>query len=161
MPYNWINTAPASAKELHLWPHQSLAPKGFVIFIGATSVMLMFPLFPLIGSLALWGILPFLVLAVAGVWLALNRSQRNAQILEVLILSSDTARLIRHNPRGPDQEWKCNIFWAKARMHDFEGPVPHYVTLMGEGREVEIGAFLSEEERIALFDELEMALRQR
>lgn len=160
MPYDWIKTAPVPNKELHLWPHQSLAPKGFVIFIGATSIMLMFPLFPLIGSVALWGILPFLILAVAGVWYALKRSHRNAQILEVLTLSSDTARLIRHNPRGPDQKWECNIFWAKARMHDLGGPVPHYVTLIGEGREVEIGAFLSEEERIVLFEELERALRQ-
>ncbi|MEP2096392.1 MAG: DUF2244 domain-containing protein [Paracoccaceae bacterium] len=160
MPYDWIKTESKSVKELHLWPHQSLAPKGFAIFIGATSIMLMFPLFPLIGSIALWGILPFLVFAVAGVWFALNRSQRNAQILEVLTLSPDKARLIRHNPRGPDQNWQCNIYWAEAQMHDASGPVPHYVTLKGEGREVEIGAFLSEDERLALFDELVRALRR-
>jgi uncharacterized membrane protein len=160
MPYKWTKTAPTPAKEMHLWPHQSLAPKGFAIFIGATSVMLMFPLFPLIGSVVLWGILPFLMLAVAGVWFALDRSHRNAQILEVLTLSPDTARLIRHNPRGSIQEWECNIYWVKAQMHDFDGPVPHYVTLKGAGREVEIGAFLSEEERVALFDELVLALRQ-
>ena len=160
MPYKWTKTAPTPTKELHLWPHQSLAPNGFAIFIGATSVMLMFPLFPLIGSVVLWGILPFLMLAVAGVWFALDRSHRNAQILEVLTLSPDTARLIRHNPRGPNQEWECNIYWVKAQMHDLDGPVPHYVTLNGAGREVEIGAFLSEEERVSLFDELVLALRQ-
>jgi uncharacterized membrane protein len=36
--------------------------------------------------------------------------------------------------------------------------VPHYVTLRGKGREVEIGAFLSEEERIALFEDLRRVL---
>lgn len=160
MPYNWIKTAPAPAKELHLWPHQSLPPKGFALFIGATSVMLVFPLFPLIGSVVLWGILPFLMLAVAGVWYALDHSRRAAQILEVLTLSSDTARLIRHNPRGPDRKWECNIYWVKAQMHDLDGPIPHYVTLKGDGREVEIGAFLSEKERVARFNELVLALRQ-
>ena len=40
-------------------------------------------------------------------------------------------------------------------MHETGGPVPHYVTLSGNGREVEIGAFLSEEERVELFSELQ------
>jgi uncharacterized membrane protein len=39
-------------------------------------------------------------------------------------------------------------------MHPKGGPVPNYVTLSGNGREVEIGAFLSEEERKALYDDL-------
>jgi len=33
--------------------------------------------------------------------------------------------------------------------------VPNYLTLKGEGREVELGAFLSEAERIALKDEVQ------
>ena len=45
-------------------------------------------------------------------------------------------------------------------MHEKGGPVPHYVTLSGKGREVEIGAFLSEDERKALYGELSDALRQ-
>ena len=36
--------------------------------------------------------------------------------------------------------------------------MPHYLTLRGSGREVELGAFLSEEERIALRDELQTRL---
>ena len=43
-------------------------------------------------------------------------------------------------------------------MHKTGGPVPNYVTLSGKGREVEIGAFLSEDERVSLFGELEDAL---
>ena len=39
-----------------------------------------------------------------------------------------------------------------------QGPLPNYVTLSGNGREVEIGAFLSEDERKSLFKELKSAL---
>lgn len=59
----------------------------------------------------------------------------------------------------PLQEWECNIYWARAQMHEHGGPVPHYVTLTGDGRKVEIGAFLSEVERVALYGELLTALR--
>lgn len=161
MPYNWIasQTRP-DAQELHLWPHQSLAPKGFVLFIGVTFGMLLIPLLPLLGSVVLWGILPFLMAALTGIWLALNRSRRNAQIMEVLTLSDERAHLLRRNPRGDVLEWDCNRYWAKPSMHEKDGPVPHYVTLSGNGREVEIGAFLSEDERVALFNELSRALRQ-
>ena len=38
--------------------------------------------------------------------------------------------------------------------------VENYVTLKGGGREVEIGAFLSPEERLVLHDELEAQLRR-
>lgn len=70
------------------------------------------------------------------------------------------AQLIRINPKGDVQEWDCDRYWTKVTKYDDEGPVPHYITLRGKGREVEIGAFLSEEERIALYDDLQRALHR-
>ena len=43
-------------------------------------------------------------------------------------------------------------------LHPTAGPVPNYLTLQGGPREVELGAFLSEEERLALRDEVQAAL---
>lgn len=143
---------------MHLWPHQSMTPVGFTGFIGVTFLLILVPLFPLLGTFLLWGILPFLMLALGGIWLALTRSQRDARVLEVLTLTGDTAHLIRHNPSGDVQEWDCNRYWAKPELHPKGGPVPNYVTLKGAGREVEIGAFLSEDERKALYGELSDAL---
>lgn len=157
MPYNWIDTHPSQSRELHLWPHQSLPPKGYAAFILATFALITVPLFPLLGTVVLWGLLPFLLLAVGGIWLALNKSWRDRQILEVLTLTEDQARLIRTNPLGDTQEWDCNRYWAKPEIHERGGPVPHYVTIKGGGREVEIGAFLSEDERKALYEELRRA----
>ena len=73
MPYTWTD----DHSELHLWPHQSLPPEGFVIFMGATSLLITVPLVPLFGTVLLWGLLPFLALAVAGLWFALNRHCAN------------------------------------------------------------------------------------
>lgn len=160
MPYDWKSPDDTAGEELHLWPHQSLAPVGFAGFILITFAFLMIPLLALLGTVLLWGLLPFLLLALAGLWAGLSFSRRNAQILEVLTLSDDRAHLSRRNPRGDVQEWESNRYWVEPRLHESGGPVPNYVTLRGAGREVEIGAFLSEDERCALFDELQRALRR-
>lgn len=154
MPYEWSPTDDGDGRSLTLWPHQSLPPKGFVLFIGATVVMLSLPLLALLGSVLLWALLPFLALAVGGVWFAIHRNRQSARILEILTLEGDLARLERTNPGGQHLTWECNRYWARATLHPTGGKVPNYVTLSGNGREVEIGAFLSEDERIALYGEL-------
>lgn len=160
MPYRWIDTnQPDALNEMHLWPHQSLPPHGFAIFISVTFFLLLIPLFPLLGTAILWGLLPFLLLVLAGTWFAIHRNRQNAQVFEILTLSEKSARLVRHDPHGHVQEWKCNRYWATPQMHKSDGPVPYYVTLKGAGREVEIGAFLSEDERVALYHELTRVLR--
>lgn len=159
MPYCWTTTPSESVQEMRLWPHESLPARGMVAFVLATFAMILIPTLPLLGSAALWGVLPFLLLAVWGIYFALQRNHRARQILEVLTLDGDMARLIRNDPGGAQREWDCNRYWTTVTKYEDEGPVPHYITLRGEGREVEIGAFLSAEERLALFDDLNRALR--
>jgi uncharacterized membrane protein len=157
MPYRW--TDHPDTRHLTLWPHRSLPRRGFAAMIIGTFAMITLPLYPLLGTAVLWGLLPFLLLAVAALWWALERSYRDGDILEELTLSPDTIRLTRRNPRGDRQDWDCNTHWARAEMHPMGGPVPFYVTLTGNGRRVEIGAFLSEPERQSLYGELADALR--
>lgn len=160
MPYDWTPTSPGSASgELHLWPHQSLPPRGLAIVVLSVFCLALIPLFTMLGSVLLWGILPFMLLAVTGTWFALSRNQRDRRIFEVLTLTESDARLVRRNPGGDLQKWDCNRYWAQPEMHAHGGPVPYYVTLKGGGREVEIGAFLSEDERKALYDDLIRVLR--
>lgn len=160
MPYSWSEHPSRREQELTLWPHQSLPPRGYAAFILATFTLITIPLYPLLGTVVLWGLLPFLLLAVGGIWFALNRNRKDASICEVLRVTPDEISLTRRNPRGPDQSWACNAYWASPHMHDTGGPVPHYVTLRGGGREVEIGAFLSEDERMCLYDDLSRRLAQ-
>lgn len=159
MPYRWTEDHPeALRRELRLWPHQSLPPAGFAATVLGLFALSLLPMAMLLGSALLWAVLPFVLLALAGIWTALRRSQRDRCILEVLTLTETAARLERIDPQGRVQAWECNRYWARAELHAKAGPVPHYVTLKGGGREVEIGAFLSEEERKALFDDLRRAL---
>lgn len=153
MPYTWKDTH-SNSSELRLWPHQSLPAYGFAATILGIFTLSTIPLYGLIGTVLLWGILPFMLLALGAMWYALRRNERDLQIMEVLTLTPDDLHLSRQTPKGTRQEWHCNPYWTQVNLHEKGGPVPHYVTLSGAGREVEIGAFLSEDERIALYDDL-------
>ncbi len=153
MPYEWLPPRD-DTRTLRLWPYRSLTQTGFVWFVGITSGLIALPLLTLIGQPVLWGLLPFVVAAVTAMWWALRRSARDRAIVEELSLSRDLIQLTRRNPKGPIQCWDANPHWVRLNIHATGGPVPHYVTLNGNGREVEIGAFLSEKERLALGQEL-------
>ncbi|MFT4783202.1 MAG: putative membrane protein [Paracoccaceae bacterium] len=146
--------------RLSLWPHRSLPKKGFVFFIGITLGLICVPLLAVIGTVVLWALLPFLGVTVGGVWYALQRSYRDGEILEELTLWDDRLHLVRHNPRGPRQEWEANPHWVRIALHEQGGPVENYITLMGAGREVEIGAFLSPEERMEIYRDLSTRLKR-
>ena len=153
MPYQWLPSAPDTSR-LHLWPHRSLTQRGFVWFVGGTAALIGVPLVSLIGSPVLWGLLPFLVGAIWAIWFALRKDGRDRDIVEDLVLSPTEVALVRHGPRGRRQEWRANPHWVRVACHPKDGPVPNYLTLQGGPREVEIGAFLSEGERLALLREL-------
>lgn len=143
---------------LRLWPHRSLPPEGFVLFIGATAALLSLPLLALLGSAAVWVLLPFFAAALVAVWWALRATYRSGEVREELTLWPDRVELVRRDPSRPARRWEANPHWVRAALHTTGGPVPNYLTLAGSGRTVEIGAFLSEEERVALKPEIEVAL---
>lgn len=157
MPYEWQNRG--GGQVLRAWPHRSLPRKGFVWFIGVTATLLALPLLALLGSAILWGLLPFMLAALVGVWWAINRSYRSGTSFEHLTLTPDRISLIRHDPGRPDRHWQANPYWIRAELRP--GPVESYLVLQGDhesGREVELGAFLTPEERESLSAEINRAL---
>ncbi|MDN5786854.1 DUF2244 domain-containing protein [Pseudorhodobacter sp.] len=157
MPYEWTQTQ--GAKALHLWPYRSLPRRGFVGFIAGTALLIAVPLMTVLGSPVLWGLLPFLIAAVAGLYWAIQRNYRDGEIIEELTFHPDHLHLIRHGPQGKRQEWQANPHWVRVELHVKDGPVPNYLILKGGKRDVEIGAFLAEEERLRLVPELRVALQ--
>nr|WP_234992260.1 DUF2244 domain-containing protein [Roseisalinus antarcticus] len=149
----------APSAELHLWPYRSLPRKGMAVFLGITLGLIAMPLLAVVGSPVLWGLLPFLAIAIFGVWWAIERSYSDGSVLEELRLWPDRVALTRHNPRSPRQDWEANPYWVDIRLHPKGGPVEEYLTLKGNGREVELGAFLVAEERKALHADLSDRLR--
>lgn len=158
MPYEWLPPSP-EGERLHLWPYRSLPRRGFVWFVGGTAALITLPLFAVLGTGVLWGLLPFLVLAIAALWWGLQKSYRDGEILEDLEIAAAHMRLVRQGPGRRVQSWEANPYWVRVTRHAHGGPVPHYLTLSGGPREVEIGAFLTPDERLRLEGELRARLR--
>ncbi|MCB1330855.1 MAG: DUF2244 domain-containing protein [Maritimibacter sp.] len=172
MPYEWtppLRHAPAPdapghadgaapIAELHLWPYRSLPKRGFAFAIGMAYVLLLIPVSAFIGTSAIWWLLIPGLIAIAGLYWFIEKSFRDAEILEELEIWPDHIRLTRHGPHGRHAEWEANVHWVTVQIHHTGGPVADYVTLKGAGREVEIGAFLHQSERPQLHLELQQAL---
>jgi len=156
MPYALTPTGPDWT--LRLWPHNALGPRGFVAVIGLSAAVLALPLVAVLGHAALWGLMPFAVIVLAGLWLALRRNWADRSVIEEMRLSRAGMYLRRFEPRGPVREWSADPAWVAVRLIPRGGPVEQYLTLTGGGREVELGAFLTPEERIALHDDLSRLL---
>ncbi|MDA5093533.1 DUF2244 domain-containing protein [Aliiroseovarius sp. KMU-50] len=161
MPYEWIEAEGGNAPkfEIHLWPYRSLPRRGFVWVIGVASAAFTLPLLGLLGHSSLWLFLPILLGTIGILWYFIERSYRDGEILEVLKIWPDRMTLTRHGPRGAFAAWEANPYWVTVHRHETKGPVPDYITLEGDGREVEIGAFLSEEERPLLYKDLIRTMR--
>lgn len=162
MPFQWTSRPDDSTAprwRLKLWPHRSLPREGFVAFIAITAAMLLLPLLAVLGSPVLWVLLPFLGGVLALVWHCLKRSYADGALTEDLAIWRDRIELVRRNPRGAEQNWRANPHWVRVDIRETGGPVENYLTLTGDGRAVELGAFLSPEERVEVFRSLSDRLR--
>jgi uncharacterized membrane protein len=120
--------------------------------------MLALPLLAVLGSPVVWFLLAFFTAALAGVWRAITANVKDRTRHEALHLGETRVRLEHVQPKGEVLTWEANPHWVTVHLRD-DGPVEKYLTLRGNSREVEIGSFLSPEERETLFDEISQALK--
>ena len=144
--------------EFRIWPHRSLPPEGHRHVLLFTCAMFCIPLIPAFAAGIGWTLLPFLSAAAAMLWYFLRRNTRDgAAQWEHIRIWPDLITVERHDPRRAPRRWAANPYWVQVQIHK-DASLENYLTLRGDGREIELGAFLSPEERISLKDDLERAL---
>ena len=165
MPVRWhdeagapdASGASARVRVLSLWPHRSLTGRGFAWFMLATVALVSLPIAMALGTPVLWFMLVPFAIVLTLTWALIERSWHDGDLIEELRLTHDRMRLVRRDPDGRTRNWEANPYWVRVRLHA-KGPVENYITLAGGPREVELGAFLSPDERAALKDDLDRAL---
>lgn len=140
-----------------LRPNRSLTPAVGTGLMALLAAGLAVPLVGVAGTKAAWGLLPFLVAAFVALYCAIRRNQQDGRLTEELKLWGDLITVVRREPRGRIQSWHANPFWVRVRL-DPDAAIENYLTLQGNGREIELGAFLSPWERETLYQNLMTAL---
>ncbi len=139
-------------------PIKSLSNKGFVNVITITAIALTIPLMAVIGTIALWMLLPHFLLAIGMLWYFIRRNDKDRDVYERIMIWKDAIAVHRHNPRKPDQYWTGNPYWVRLKTRDTR-TVESYLTMTGAEREIELGAFLSPAERIELKNLIQDAIK--
>ncbi len=142
-----------------LRPNRSLSQRGARLVMVFTAAGLGVSLVPFLGTPVGWALLPFLIAALVALNMAIRRSYRDGTLREEVRVWPDLITVQRVEPRGGVQRWHANPYWVTATLHE-GARVEKYLTLAGGGREIELGAFLSPEQRMELHDELIPWLRR-
>ena len=143
--------------SLSLWPHRSLSRRGFGRFMGLLAAGLSIPLIAMWGTPVAPFLVPFVLAALGLVWAAIAISNRQGRVHESVMLWPDLIVVERTEPSGGRRRWTANPYWVRVELRDTR-QLADYLTLSGGGRTIEVGAFLTQAERVALAADLRAAL---
>lgn len=154
---DWPERADRPIYRVTLWPNRSLGQRGHRRLLWVAAGGFSLPLAGVLGTPAFWGLLPFCAATLGVLHLALRANTRAGRVEEEVVLWPDEMRVERREPRGRVLRWQAVPAFVRLTLHR-RARLRNYLTLRGGGREIELGAFLSPDERLALREEIETAL---
>lgn len=140
-----------------LYPHRSLSPRGFALLMAscAGAAMIVGLWFATHGA---WPVLPFFGGEILLIWWAFRTNNRDARMYEVVQLTSDALSVEQVRPSG---QRKSHLFapphWLRIVLAG-RSDGGNSLYLASHGRSLEIGRFLTPDERIEFADALRAAL---
>ncbi|MEL6266253.1 MAG: DUF2244 domain-containing protein [Pseudomonadota bacterium] len=146
------------AYSVELWPNRSLSRLGQRRVLALLGAGFALPLLPLVATPVLWIPLLFALAVLGLVAWAFRRNTADGRLVERLALWPDEMRVERVEPSGQRLCWSADPYFVRLTLHE-QARLESYLTLKGGGREIELGAFLSPEERRHLAEEIETAIR--
>jgi uncharacterized membrane protein len=141
-------------------PNQSLSWRGLkrVYAVVALCLLGISVAFALHG---LWPVLPFAGLELIALGAAFYLCFVRSQWREIVSIDADIVR-VEKGRRQAEEHWECPSVWARVQLE--KSPLAWYpsrLMIAYQGRRVEIGGFLNENERASLADALRRGIRDR
>jgi uncharacterized membrane protein len=145
--------------DIVLYPNRSLGRTGFAVLMGAIVLVsaAIGAGFMMVGA---WPVTGFLGLDVVLIFLAFRWHDREARRAEFVRLDGDGLTVRRLAPDGSSASWHFEPYWLRVSI-EAAGRHDRRLILRSHGRQLEIGAFLTQEERQELARALEAALREQ
>lgn len=142
---------------LTLWPHRSLPRKSYPGLLMLVAAGFALPVGAVIQFKGGWVIAAFAAGATGLLHYFMRATYRTGRVRETLELWPDLLRVARDDPGGRRRVWEANPHWVRVSLHDTPS-VRSYLVLSASGEEVELGAFLTAEERRALAAQIRQGL---
>ena len=108
-----------------------------------------------------WPVLPFAGLELLALGTAFYLCFSRSQWLEVVSIDADLVTVEKGRWQA-EERWECPSVWARVQLE--KSPIAWYpsrLVIAYQGRGVEIGRFLCDDERAALADALRRGIRDR
>jgi len=139
-----------------LTPHRSLSPTGFVVMMSLIGLV-GFGMGIAFVTIGAWPVFGFCGAEVALIWLCFHLSYRSGRSWERVRLTPASLVVERHQVDGSWREWRFQPYWLRVLMDD---PPQHEsrLVLTSHGESLDIGSFLTPEERLDLAKALRRAL---
>lgn len=138
-------------------PNRSLTRRQLQLaFVGIAAFCL--GIATVFAVLGMWPVLPFAGAEVIAVGIGFYLSAMSGREMEVVSVNSDKVAVEKGRLRVR-RRWELQRTWAQIRLLPPRFPwYPTRLVIRSHGKEVELGGFLSEEERQRLAGELRQAL---
>ena len=131
-----------------LQPNTSLPPKAFFLLMAALGFVSFCAgiMFVMAGA---WPVFGFFGLDVLIVYVAFKLNYRQAKRFETLRLTDDALLVERISPTGRRRKYRFQPYWLKVELSE-DLHRARTLTLTSHGKSLEIGAFLSPDEKFDL-----------
>ena len=155
---NWTDTREPTFLRMRLAPNRSLDSNGTKIVFLLIACGFLLPIIPFIGSpigttLTIFSGLTFYLFLIM-----LQRNFQQGNTFEEIFISKSKIVVVHQEKNKKQKTWEGNPYWTRVTLDINNPKLKNYLTLAGKGRHIELGAFLSPDERIHLRDKIQNAL---
>ena len=155
-----LNDHSESSSSITIRPNRSLTRQGMTaFFLGICAVSIAVAVrFWLLGA---WVVLPISVLEMLVLGMAFRIVERDTRFCETISINGDAIQVVQKNWKS-QEECSFPVYWVQILFKkDPTDWFPNHLYLRSHGRTLEIGACLTDEERLQLKQDLERILEKR
>ena len=146
--------------SLTLWPHRSLEKTVIFKLIVIIYCVMLIPILPFLTLNTMLIFLPFSLLPMFLLYFCLHLNLKEAKLYESINIWPSLIEVRRYEANGNEKVWNANPYWTATKLYPQDQKVENYLTLRGNGREVELGSFLNPEERIEIKNKIDAIIQR-